>query len=134
VSGSTGAPAGPVGTPRAGRVLRFTGWYVGRFLRASYEVAREIVTPGSGLAPVIVEVRLRCRTPVEITSFMSLITLTPGTMALSLAADRSSLVVHGMHGGDPDTFEVDLLDLEHRMLNAWRTDGAGPPPGQATRS
>ncbi len=110
---------------RTRRISAFTGAYLLRFLRANYHVAREIVTPGDGLAPAIVEVPLRSRTPFEIASYMSLVSLTPGTVALALSEDRSRLAVHGMHAGDPEHFRADLSDLEEQMLAAWRPVESG---------
>lgn len=105
---------------RGRRVLGFVGTYVVHFLRANYAVAKEIVTPGDGLAPAIVTVPLRCRTRAEIAAYMSLITLSPGTMALALDEDRTHLTVHGMHAADPDAFRAELRELEERLLGAWR--------------
>ena len=113
---------------RARRVSAFAYSYLLRFLRANYEVAKEILTPGSDLVPAIVEVPLRSRTEFEIASYMSLISLTPGTVALALSEDRSRLAVHGMHAADPDRFRADLRALEAQMLAAWRPvdpSGAG---------
>ena len=105
---------------RSRRIGAFAASYLLRFLRANYEVAKEIVTPGNGLAPAIVEVPLRSRTPFEIASYMSLVSLTPGTVALALSEDRSRLAVHGMHAGDPEHLRADLCALEEQMLAAWR--------------
>ncbi len=110
---------------RSRRISAFTGAYLLRFVRANYQVAREIVTPGNGLAPAIVEVPLGSRTPFEIASYMSLVSLTPGTVALALSEDRSRLAVHGMHAGDPEHFRAELRELEEQMLAAWRPVGAG---------
>ncbi|MGY1709351.1 Na+/H+ antiporter subunit E [Geodermatophilus sp. SYSU D00758] len=121
---SSGPPSAPRRTLiRAGRIATFAGAYLLRFLRANYEVAREIVTPGTGLAPAIVEVPLRSRSRFEIASYTSLVTLTPGTMALALSADGSRLTVHGMHAGDVECFRADLRALEEQMLAAWRPVG-----------
>ncbi len=111
---------------RSGRIAAFSAAYLLRFLRANYEVAREVVTPGNGLAPAVVEVPLLSRSPFEIASFMSLVTLTPGTMALELSDDRSRLTVHGMHVLDPEAFRADLRALEERMLRAWRPATSRP--------
>ncbi|SFO47261.1 multicomponent Na+:H+ antiporter subunit E [Geodermatophilus obscurus] len=105
---------------RSRRIAAFSAAYLLRFLRANYEVAREVVTPGNGLAPAVVEVPLLSGSPFEIASFTSLVTLTPGTMALELSDDRSRLTVHGMHVADPEAFRADLRELEERMLRAWR--------------
>ncbi|SFO76099.1 multicomponent Na+:H+ antiporter subunit E [Geodermatophilus dictyosporus] len=130
--------AGPPPLPRrallrARRVAAFAAAYALRFLRANYAVAREIVTPGEGLAPAVVEVPLRSRTRVEVASYASLVTLTPGTMVLAISEDHSRLTVHGMHAGDLDAFRADLRALEDQMLSAWRPvgseDGGSEDPG-----
>jgi multicomponent Na+:H+ antiporter subunit E len=109
---------------RTGRALSFAGWFGGQFLRANAAVAREILTPGQGLAPVIVQVELRCRTPLEIASLIALITLTPGTMALTLREDPPRLAVHGMHAADVEAFRGQLRELEDRLLAVLRPAAA----------
>ncbi len=125
---------------RLARMAGLAGAYTVRFLRANVDVIREILSPGDGLSPAIVEVLLRSRTPFEISSFVGLISLTPGTVALALSEDRSRLTVHGMHAGDPATFRADLAELEERMLAAFRpvplppspAGGAGRPTSRRT--
>jgi multicomponent Na+:H+ antiporter subunit E len=138
VSGPGTQPAPRRALRRGRRVAAFAGTYLLRFLRANYEVAKEIITPGHGLTPAIVEVPLRSRTPFEIASYMSLVSLTPGTVALALNEDRSRLAVHGMHAEDPERFRADLRALEEQMLAAWRpvdvdrTGAADDPTGRRT--
>lgn len=127
---------GPV-TVAVGRILRvvsFVGFYLVWFLRANLVVATEIVTPGNTISPAIVEVRLRSRTRFEISAFMSLVSLTPGTLAIALSDDRERLAVHGMHADDVDGFVRGLRTLEDRMLAAWRPPGwdDGSPADDAT--
>lgn len=105
---------------RGKRVAAFVGAYLVHFLRSNYAVAKEILTPGSGLAPAVVTVPLHSRTPAEIATYMSLVNLSPGTMTLALSEDRAHLAVHGMHAGDPDAFRAELRDLEEQLLAAWR--------------
>jgi multicomponent Na+:H+ antiporter subunit E len=105
---------------QAGRAVRFTGWFTGEFLRANVAVAREILTPGQQIAPAVVELELRCRTPLEIATMIGLVTLTPGTLALALREDPPRLAVHGMHAADVAAFRAQLHDMEDRMLGALR--------------
>ncbi|WP_051515609.1 Na+/H+ antiporter subunit E [Candidatus Blastococcus massiliensis] len=119
------------GLRRATAIIRFSGWYLVQFLRANYTVAKEIVTPGDGLAPAFVEVPLQVRTRFEIASYISLVTLSPGTLVIRVSEDRTRLVAHGMHAGDPAVFRADLLEIERRMLAAWRPPR---PPRERTAS
>ncbi len=113
---------------RGRAIASFALWFTGEFLRANVVVVREIMTPGHGVAPAIVEVPLRCRTPLEIASMASLMTLTPGTLALSLHEDPPRLTLHGMHADDVDAFRRQIHDLEDRLLAALRPVGRDDPP------
>lgn len=114
---------------RGYRIAAFAVWFTAEFLRANAVVAWEILTPGHGVAPAIVTLPLRSRTPFEIASMICLVTLTPGTLALNLRGDPPALAVHGMHASDVEAFRTRLRDLEDRMLTAIRPvddDTAGP--------
>jgi multicomponent Na+:H+ antiporter subunit E len=110
---------------RGARTVAFLGYYSLLFLRANLAVAWEIVTPGSGLAPAVVRLPLRSRTPLEIVSLAHLISLTPDTLVLEVAADPPVLLIHGMHAGDPATFLAGLTHLEDRLLAVLRPAGGG---------
>lgn len=117
--------AWPSGRPRraalrCGRAAAFLAHYGRIFLLANIAVAKEIVTPGSGVAPAIVEMPLRSRTPFEIAALAHLITLTPGTLVIELRTDPPVLYVHGMHAADPDRFLGELNNLERRLLTVVR--------------
>ncbi len=125
----TGAPpARPAGVARhAGRLLAFAVGYLGRFLRASLLVTREIVTPGRQIAPAVLSIPLRCRTDVEVASYISLLGLTPGTFVIGTEDGRPegadmTIAVHAMHAADPARTRSELRDLEDRMLAAWRNE------------
>lgn len=111
---------------RAARAAAFLGYYGRTFLVANLTVAWEIVTPGSGLAPAIVELRLRARTPFEIVAMAHLVALTPGTLVIEVRTDPPTLFVHGMHAADPGELLDTLGDLERRLLTVLRPAGGEP--------
>lgn len=113
---------------RAWRIVSFLGWYAGHLLQANYVIAREIVTPGSGLAPTVVAWPVHERGPWEIASLSSLLTLTPGTMVLGLTPDRHRLLVHGMHAADPAAFREEVRELDLRLQAAFRPVGGPRSP------
>lgn len=106
--------------PRPVRLALFVVVYGWHYLKANVQVAATILTGRPRLAPALVEVRLRCRTDAEVAAYMGLITLTPGTMAVSLSPDRTRLIVHGMHASDTTAFRADLARLEAELLDAVR--------------
>jgi multisubunit Na+/H+ antiporter MnhE subunit len=77
-------------------------WAVGRLLAVgAWEVARSnlrlagwVLDPLRGNRPGFVQVPLRVRGDVAITVLSNWITLTPGTIAVDVAPDRSHLLVH----------------------------------------
>src|SRR3546814_16628213 len=65
---------------------------------------------------------------------MGLITLTPGTMAVSLSPDRTRLIVHGMHASDTTAFRAALARLEAELLDAVRRrERGGTAPAEKQR-
>jgi NADH:ubiquinone oxidoreductase subunit 2 (subunit N)/multisubunit Na+/H+ antiporter MnhE subunit len=100
---------------RPWRALAFLGHYTRLFLAANAVVAWEILRPGSGLEPAVVELRLRTRTTLEVTALAYLILLTPGTLVLEVRP--GALLVHGMHAAD---LRERLDDLQDRLLAVLR--------------
>ncbi|KNE79094.1 MULTISPECIES: Na+/H+ antiporter subunit E [Streptomyces] len=112
---------------RTVRTVAFLGYFSRVFLLANLTVAREIVTPGSGIAPAVLKLPLRSRTPLEIASIAHLIVLTPGTLVLEVRTTPPTLFVHGMHASDPGRFLDRLRDMESRLLRVMRPAGEGNP-------
>ncbi|MGY1844884.1 Na+/H+ antiporter subunit E [Modestobacter sp. SYSU DS0875] len=115
----------------AGRLAAFAAYYTGRFLRANLQVAREIVTPGTGVTPAVLRLHLAGRTDLEVASFIALVGLTPGTLVIASTDRRSGgggveVAVHTMHVPDVAATRAELYQLEHRMLAAWRRSGQAP--------
>ena len=105
-----------------GRLLRmfpFALWYLGDLVQCNLRVARDVLTPVLRNRPGIVAVPLDCETDMEITMVMNLVSLTPGTLSLSLSQDRKTLFVHFMDV-DPEQIDEVVRDLkdgiEHRAL------------------
>ncbi|MER7456562.1 Na+/H+ antiporter subunit E [Micromonospora sp. NPDC126480] len=113
---------------RVARIVRFLTWFAGRLVVANLVVAREILTPGSGLHPAIVRVPLRTRTDTEIALVTLCVTLTPGTLTLAVRRDPPVMWVHGMYASDASAFRDTMAELEGRLLAAARPVGAVAPP------
>ncbi|WBB49938.1 Na+/H+ antiporter subunit E [Verrucosispora sp. WMMA2044] len=106
---------------RVRRVLRFAGYFAVRLVQANLAVAWEILTPGSRLAPAVVRVPLRAATDTEVAAVALAVSLTPGTLTLSVqGAPTAALWVHGMYAADPVAFRRAVTDLEWRLLAALR--------------
>jgi multicomponent Na+:H+ antiporter subunit E len=106
---------------RLGRLVVFGLYFVYELTIASLEVAWDVITPRSRLRSGIVEIRMNSESPTEMTLMANLVSLTPGTLSVTINEDRAVLYVHGMYVGDANSFRDDLLTFERRMLWAVRT-------------
>ncbi|MGD8487172.1 MAG: Na+/H+ antiporter subunit E [Chloroflexota bacterium] len=102
-------------------LVRFTLFYVLEVIRSNVRVAIDVVTPASRAHPGIVAVPLEARTDTEIAVLANLITMTPGSLAVDVADDRSVIFVHSMFAEDPDALVAFVKDdLERRVLELLR--------------
>lgn len=108
---------------RFARMTVFVLWFAGQVVVASLEVAWDAITPRSRLSPGIVAHDLRSRTALEVSIFMALVNLTPGTLTIALRDGPRTLYVHGMYVGEATDFREELRSVEGRFLDAWRSDG-----------
>ncbi|MEM9657765.1 MAG: Na+/H+ antiporter subunit E [Planctomycetota bacterium] len=110
------------------RVIPFAVWYLGELVRCNVRVARDVLTPTLRNRPGIVAVPLDCETDAEITAAANLVSLTPGTLSLSVSRDRSKLYVHCMDV-DPQQLDRVLGDfkdgIERRVLSISRPAVSG---------
>lgn len=103
------------------RVIRFGFHFLGLFARSSIRLTVEIMTIRNTMRPAILAVPLDAATDTEILILASLITLTPGGLALDVSPDRKYLYVHEMYVGDPERARAELKDsLERRLLEVMR--------------
>lgn len=113
------------GLVRAYRIMAFLAFYGYELVYSNAVVVWEVVTPGSRLAPAILELHLRSRSRLEIVSLANLMTLTPGTLTVEIRMEPPTLFMHVMHAHDVGAFRRRLSQLEDRMLAAFRPVGDG---------
>jgi len=102
-------------------LVRFIGFYLVEVVRANLRVAWDVITPASHSRPGIVAVPLDARTDAEITLLSNLITMTPGSLSIDVADDRSVIYVHSMFADDPEALRGAIKDdLERRVLELLR--------------
>lgn len=102
---------------RLPRAVAFAGFFLKELILANVRVARDVVTPRAMRRPGVVAVPLDTRDETEITLLANLVTLTPGSVTLDVADDRSVLYVHAMFVDDPDTVRADIKNgFERRVM------------------
>lgn len=113
--------------------IGYAGFIAWEVIAGTVTVAVDVLTPGKGATPMIVEFPLRCQSDAEITIMASSITITPGTITLGIAPAMAhapaSLFVHSMYSSSRQELLDDLTTMESKLLRASRS---GPLPSSTT--
>ena len=109
---------------RTGALIGLVAWTAQAIVVASAQVARDIIAPSPRLTPGIVILPLRCRTPMQVATLSALITLTPGTLTVTVDPDLAELWVHSMYADQPDQLRAGLAAVEDRVLGALSSPGS----------
>lgn len=89
------------------RLVRFWGWLGREVVRSSLEVTRAVLNPKLPISPSVAEFDTRCEHPVDQALLGNSITLTPGTLTLSIEGRR--FVVHALtEGGARDVMAGEM--------------------------
>ncbi len=103
------------------KVIGFLLWFAWEVLLSNLRVAHDVVTPRHRSRPGTLAIPLEVQTPLEITLFANLITLTPGTLSLDVSDDRKTLYIHAMFIDDADELRRDIKEgLEKKLLEVLR--------------
>jgi multicomponent K+:H+ antiporter subunit E len=78
---------------------------------SSLQVALQVIGPRDRLASRFFELPLDIEEPHAIAALAAIISLTPGTVSVDIAADRSHLLLHGLHV--PDAAEAVAAIKQH---------------------
>ena len=102
---------------RIHRVAGLAGFFLWELIRANLRLAVDVATPRFHMKPGIVAVPLDARKDSEVLLLAALINLTPGSVALDVSADRTTLYVHVMYIDTPEAARREIKDgFERRVL------------------
>ncbi|MFB6156890.1 MAG: Na+/H+ antiporter subunit E [Haloferacaceae archaeon] len=108
------------GLDRGLRVLPYAALYLVAFLyelvTANVDVARRVLAPSMPIHPEVIEVPLRVRSDLAITTIANSITLTPGTLTMDYDGATNTLYVHSIDGRDPDAVREPIRRWEDYAL------------------
>ena len=104
------------------RIITFLFWYAKEFLVANAQVTADVLRPKKKMKmnPAIIAVPAASESDAEWTMISNLITLTPGTMTLTISRQYRLLYVHGMFVDSRESLVADIQEMEDRMLGAMR--------------
>jgi multicomponent Na+:H+ antiporter subunit E len=98
------------------RILKLLVVFLREFLVSVLRVAWLVMSPRMAFTPAAFRFPLRLRSDRQITLLANLITLTPGTLTVDVAEDRSALVVHAIDCPDVEAACRDIRDGFERLI------------------
>lgn len=106
--------------------ITFMGFMVWEVAKGTYADFRATFNDADDLHPAIVEVKLRCRSDIEIALYAWAITIPPSTAVIAIAAgdenSPASMFVHLMHRPDEAEIMKELRHLETMLLRCTRKE------------
>lgn len=104
------------------RIASFLVWYTREFVLANIHVIADVLRPVHRMKtqPAIVAVPAAARSNGEWMLIATLITLTPGTLTITLSRRHRILYVHGMFVASRESLVAEIQEMEDRMLCAMR--------------
>ncbi|WP_237154853.1 Na+/H+ antiporter subunit E [Oryzibacter oryziterrae] len=97
-------------------LVRLIGVFLVELIKSGLKVMALVLKRDMQLQPGIVAVPLRLTGDFQITLLANLITLTPGTLTVDVAANRSCLYVHCVDASDPQAVIADIRNGFERLV------------------
>ncbi len=106
----------PAMAPRLGALPAFALLFLAELASSAAALALRLVRRDPGFAPGLLAHRLRLRGEGARAAFMNAVSLTPGSLSVSLDGDE--LIVHSLDG-DREAVRAALADLEARVARLY---------------
>ncbi len=105
---------------RARRVISLGLLFFYELVLSAWRVAVLVMSPRMDLKPGILAYPLTLERDFEIALLANLITLTPGTLSVDVAEDKSTLYVHCIDCSNPDATRRDIAEgFERKIIEAF---------------
>ena len=91
---------------RAWRILVLLLVFLREVVESALQVAGFVLQPSLSIKPAVIEYPLNVETDREITTLANMISLTPGTLSMDVAPDRSAIYIHAISVSGRDGQEV----------------------------
>lgn len=103
---------------RIPKQLKYLAMLITEIIKANIMVAKIVLQPRININPGIISVPIRAKTDAGITAIANTITLTPGTLTIDVADDRSALYVHVIDIDDREKIRASINNMEEYVLEA----------------
>lgn len=105
------------------KILSLAALFLYELMLSAVKVLFLVLSPNmhKKLQPAIIAFPLTAKSDVEITLLANLITLTPGTLSIDVAPDRSCLYVHALAAPDKKQMIADIANgFEAKIIEVFR--------------
>lgn len=104
---------------RVFKIVGFLGFYLYSLVRSNFIIAYDILTPKMKTNPGLIWVTLRVQTDMQILLFSNLLSMTPGTLSVVVAPDRSKILVHYMYNREGMDVEDEIEKLQGKIITTF---------------
>lgn len=106
---------------RVAACIRLTATFIVELVKSTWSVVKLAWQPGRRYTSAFVAIPLHVKSDIEITLLANLITLTPGTLSVDVADDRSTLYIHALDAPDIAALRSDIANgFEQQVREAAR--------------
>ena len=92
----------------------YSVWLIGEIAKSNYRVIRGCLSAELDICPTLVKVKTTCQSDLAKTIFANSITLTPGTVTISIEGNK--MLVHGLY--EPECEPEAFIDMDARSKRA----------------
>lgn len=93
----------------------FTGFFLRKLVEANIFIAKDLLTPGLRIYPGYVSVPVFLKSDFQILLLTNLISMTPGSLVVDVAADRKVILVHSMYAEDKELVLQEVNEFQIKI-------------------
>ena len=93
----------------------FTGFFLRKLVEANIFIAKDLLTPKLKIHPDYVPVQLILKSDFQILLLTNLISMTPGSLVVDIAAGRNMIMVHSMYAQDKEQVVLEVNEFQHKI-------------------
>lgn len=101
---------------RAFKAITFIFYFIKEVLIANYRLVVFLFSRNDKMRPGIVRIPIDLKSDAAITLLANVITLTPGTLTLDVAEDKSALYVHAIYMQSPEALVAETKEGFERRI------------------
>lgn len=103
---------------RLPQFLRYWLWLMGEIFKSNWVVIKACLRADLDIEPALVKVKTRCQSDLAKTVFANSITLTPGTVSISIEGDK--ILVHALYESEAGPGAFDEMDRRALDASGWK--------------